>query len=280
VTLMLTAAYDDKNVGTGKLVTGSYALSGADVANYDFTPGAFTGKAYITQASLSLAAAGTVAASRVYDGSTGIMIDTDGTLGGLMSGDDVMLTLTAGYDDKNVGTGKDVTGSYALSGADIANYNFAPGAFTANADITARSITVSASDQSRLQGAADPALTWTLTGGGLASVDSVGSVFSGVLTRAPGETVGDYAVGQGTLLAGANYAMGFVPGTFTITPAQYTGSQVLEQQGKDGEPPPLLSDERNDDPEGACSDGVSGAGCAAYVTAGNRDLGPYIGMTE
>src|SRR5690606_30101601 len=134
---------------------------------------------------------------------------------------------------------------------------FAPGTLT----VDLRAITVTANDQSRLQGAADPLLTWVIANGGLAPFDTVGGVFGGALARLPGETIGAYAIGQGSLLADANYAVSFVPGTFAITPAQYTGSLVLEQQGKGGVSPLLLSDEGDDDPKGACSDGVSGPGC-------------------
>jgi hypothetical protein len=43
-----------------------------------------------------------------------------------------------------------------------------------------------------------------------------------VLVRAPGETVGSYAIGQGTLSAGPNYAIAFAGALFQITPAPLT----------------------------------------------------------
>jgi hypothetical protein len=48
--------------------------------------------------------------------------------------------------------------------------------------------------------------------GTLATGDSI----SGALTRATGNTVGTYAILQGTLSVGANYALTYNPGTFTI----------------------------------------------------------------
>jgi hypothetical protein len=141
---------------------------------------------------------------------------------------------------------------------------------------TPRAITVTADDQLRLLGKADPALTWRITAGGLASFDDIGTVFGGALARAPGEMIGDYAIQQGALAANANYAMSFVPGTFTIAPARYTGSQVLERQGQDNTLL-LLSDAGEGDTTGTCSQGVLGPDCVPYVNSSNRDLGPYIG---
>jgi hypothetical protein len=72
---------------------------------------------------------------------------------------------------------------------------------------------VKADDKSKVEGANDPALTYTVTNGSLAGGDS----FTGALTRAAGETPGTYAITQGTLALSSNYTMTFVNGTFTIT---------------------------------------------------------------
>ncbi len=79
--------------------------------------------------------------------------------------------------------------------------------------ITPRAITVTAAAEGKTYGDEDPALDWTITSGTLVTGDSL----SGVLTRAAGEDVGSYAIGQGSLSGGANYALSFVPGTFTIS---------------------------------------------------------------
>src|SRR5690606_32194710 len=90
-------------------------------------------------------------------------------------------------------------------------------------------VTVTADDQSRLLGDPDPELTWALTGGSLAAFDTAGTVFSGALTRDPGEAVGDYAIGQGTLAANANYTLGFIGGVLAIGPVAMTQDQVMER---------------------------------------------------
>jgi type IV secretory pathway protease TraF len=47
-------------------------------------------------------------------------------------------------------------------------------------------------------------------------------VFSGALSRASGQNVGNYAITQGTLTAGANYTISFTGANFAITPATLT----------------------------------------------------------
>src|SRR5262249_6863105 len=65
----------------------------------------------------------------------------------------------------------------------------------ANLTINARAVTVTADAKSKNFGDADPALTYQVTSGSLKSGDS----FSGALTRVAGESVGAYAINQGTL---------------------------------------------------------------------------------
>ena len=72
---------------------------------------------------------------------------------------------------------------------------------------------MTAAGQTKTYGAADPALTYQITVGTLVA----GDAFAGSLTRAPGEDVGAYAIGQGTLSAGANYNITFVGADFAIT---------------------------------------------------------------
>jgi hypothetical protein len=93
--------------------------------------------------------------------------------------------------------------------------NYAITYYTANFTITARPITVSADAQTKVYGAADPALTYRITSGNLVNGDG----FIGAPTRAAGEGVGGYPIGQGTLSAGTNYNLTYVGNALTITPA-------------------------------------------------------------
>ena len=49
-----------------------------------------------------------------------------------------------------------------------------------------------------------------------------GDVFSGNLARVPGENAGNYAITQGSLALGVNYALSFTSANFTISKADET----------------------------------------------------------
>ncbi len=114
------------------------------------------------------------------------------------------LTRVAGA---SVGTYAIQQGTLALSG------NYTLSYVGADLTITPRPLAVKADDKTKVLGAVDPALTYTITSGNLVA----GDTFSGALTRAAGETVGSYAITQGTLALSANYALSFTPGTLKIT---------------------------------------------------------------
>jgi hypothetical protein len=69
-------------------------------------------------------------------------------------------------------------------------------------------LTVTADDQSKIYGDADPALTYRITEGSLAFTDA----FFGDLARAAGEDVGSFAIEQGSLALSDNYDLSFVDG--------------------------------------------------------------------
>jgi hypothetical protein len=133
-----TATFDTKNVGTNKTVTLTGAtLSGTDAGNYSLT-GVATTMADITAKSVTGAF---TASNNIYDATTSATITSRSITGGIVGAEDVtLLGGTATFDNKNVGTGKTVTGSgFTLGGADAANYSLASVA-TTTADITALAI--------------------------------------------------------------------------------------------------------------------------------------------
>lgn len=79
-----------------------------------------------------------VAPSKPYDGNTSAEITDNGTLDGVVDGDDVFIIPgTAAYDDENVGAGKEVTFTgFALGGTDKDNYVLAAQPDPVTADIT------------------------------------------------------------------------------------------------------------------------------------------------
>ena len=77
---------------------------------------------------------------------------------------------------------------------------------------------VSADPQEKTYGDQDPELTYEITEGELVGNDEL----SGELNREAGEDTGSYAITQGSLSAGVNYAMTFVGEDFTIHPRALT----------------------------------------------------------
>ncbi|NDE18628.1 hypothetical protein EBZ80_27370, partial [bacterium] len=131
-------------------------------------------------AAKALTISGATATGRSYDGTTNVVV-SGGSLVGVVSGDTVDLSSTSAagtVSSPAVGSGKSVTVTgYFISGASAGNYSLTQP--TLSADITARSLTVTAEAKNKTAGASDPALTYQVTAGSLVSGDS----FSGALTR-------------------------------------------------------------------------------------------------
>ncbi len=94
-----------------------------------------------------------------------------------------------------------------------ANYSSAP-QVTQTLTINKKTITVSAEAKTKTYGDPDPAFTYTYSPA-LSGSDS----FTGSLTRIAGETVGSYAIVQGSLSLNANYDLTYVGNDLIITKA-------------------------------------------------------------
>ena len=93
---------------------------------------------------------------------------------------------------------------------------------TFNVTVSPAILTITAHPKSKTYGAADPTLSFSV--GGLQLTDTAGTVLTGALTRAAGESVagGPYAITQGTLAANGNYTINFSGNTLAISPATLT----------------------------------------------------------
>ncbi|TPD65910.1 BspA family leucine-rich repeat surface protein [Flavobacterium microcysteis] len=137
---------------------------------------------------------------------------TDPTLtyvvNGLVNGDTEAvisgsLTRAAG---ENVGT-------YAIEQGTVSAENYVITYTGADFNITKATLNIVADAKSKAFGTTDPSLTYTVTG--LVNGDTE-SIITGSLSRAIGESVGIYAITQGTLSAGDNYDITFTGADFTI----------------------------------------------------------------
>ncbi len=143
------------------------------------------------------------------------------TYAGLVDGDKSATFIgslaTTASSSSNVGSDAITQGTLAATG------NYTIGAFKAGTlTINPAPLTVTATNTSKVYGAALPALIYTYTG----LVDgNTSATFTGseATTAFATSNVGSYAITQGTLAATGNYTIGaFTPGTLTITTANQT----------------------------------------------------------
>ena len=133
-----------------------------------------------------------------------------------------------GYTSSGLVGGDSLSGALGrAAGEDVGNYSYTAGNLTGGDNyivdsvtggklvIAKRPVDVCADAQSKTYGDSDPLLTYSVCGEfGLVGSDS----FTGVLSRAAGEDVGDYAIGQNSLALSANYTLSFTGNNFRIDP--------------------------------------------------------------
>ena len=117
-----TAAFEDKNVGTGKTVTFTgYELAGSDAANYTLSTQPANVEANITPRQITIT--GVAATDRDYVKDNVKVALTGGELVGVIANDNLGFTLGDGtISDAKAGSNKVVTTAITLSGADAGNY--------------------------------------------------------------------------------------------------------------------------------------------------------------
>jgi filamentous hemagglutinin family protein len=191
---------NSKNVGAHNLSVGSIHSSQQGYDIVDGTGGSIT--VNVTPKALSIS--GITASDKTYDGTQTATLDLGGIVyTGLLGEDDVRVSATGLFNDKNAGSNKTVTLTSTAAGEDAGNYVIT-GQTTALASIGQRLITVVADDKTKVAGQADPAFTWHIAAGELV----VGDGLSGSLSRSVGETAGDYTI----------FAEGLNNGNYLITP--------------------------------------------------------------
>ena len=209
---------------SGNWNAGSWAItpsaaSGTGLGNYSITYAA--GTQTINARSVSIG--GVAATGRIYDATTADTLNTGSeSITGKVTGDNLTVTNgTGAFITANAGNGIAVTASgFGLGGADAGDYILSGQPSGLSANITPATLTVTASSgQHKTYGTSDPVLTYAYNG--LQGADS-SSVFSGSLIRAAGENAGTYAIGQGSLSAGSNYAISYNAASFIINPAALT----------------------------------------------------------
>ena len=149
--------------------------------------------------------------SKVYDGTTNSSITVGVKAGVLFGSDTLTITGTAVYNSANVNEANTITFTPdAITG----NYELVPGVLTiTGASITPRDLTVTPNGgQNKKFGAEDPTLHSTNSGRVPGQIPD----FSGALSRAEGEDVGQYDITLGTLALIDHFSSGFKASNYTL----------------------------------------------------------------
>jgi hypothetical protein len=171
---------------------------------------------------------GLTVSGKTYDRTTTAVIDLSGaTYSGLISGDAVSVNVTgADFVSANAGTHA-VNLTSTVTGAQAGNYVVTtPGSLTGT--ISPATLTVTADAKSMTYGGnALPALTYVSSG--LLGSDALSGALATTATAydgtaGSGSNAGVYAITQGTLTAGGNYAITYAGANLTVTPATLTYS--------------------------------------------------------
>jgi len=107
-------------------------------------------------------------------------------------------------------------GDYPITASGVIDPNYRIVYNQGTLTINPATVVVTANAATKEYGAADPTFTYTVSG--LLNGDNTG-VFTGSLSRVPGENVGTYAITEGTLSGGNNYTINFTGNYLTITTA-------------------------------------------------------------
>ena len=138
VTVIAAATYDNATVGTGKTITVTYTLGGANAAIYTVPSNDVITNGQIDPKTLTVSNT-VVIDNKVYDGNSTAGV-TPGTLNGVETGDDVTLNATATYDNAIEGTGKTISVVYTLTGASAGNYSAPSNYLLSNGVITVKQL--------------------------------------------------------------------------------------------------------------------------------------------
>jgi hypothetical protein len=225
------------NIGTGIPIYGSgYTLSGADSEKYTLTQPTLSGD--ITAAPLTVTA---IDQTKVYGA-------TDSALAYTISDTEVSISRAAG---ENVDT-------YTITPSGAAKSNYTISFVTADFSITAAPLTVTALDQTKVYGATDPALAYTITG--FVNGDTEASLDTGVnISRTAGENVETYTITPSGA-SSSNYTISFVAANFSITAAPLTVTALDQTKVYNATDPVLtytITGFVNGDTEASLDTGVS-----------------------
>ena len=235
-----------KDPNTGATVSGTFTWdtpavnpnAGSHDAKWTFTPNKSYGGKYTTYTDTAtvkvspkaVTVSGITAKDKVYDGKTNATLDcSNAKLDGVLENDTLTVTATGTFESANAGKQKVKISGLELSGDSAANYvpSTENNQTETTATITAKEVTVTPDNKSKVYEEKDPELTYKVSG----VLD--GETLEGItLARAKGENAGKYAItGTADASANPNYDVTFAKGTFTIEPKSIKSATVMLGKG-------------------------------------------------
>ena len=202
---------------TASIADGNYTLTGNKTAAFVITTKAVT-------------VSGITANDKVYDGTTDATLDcSNAKFGGALENDTLTVTAKGMFEKAEAGKQNVTISDLKLSGNSANNYVLAESGnqTETTATITAKEVTVTPDNKSKVYEEKDPKLTYIVSG------VLRGETLKGItLARAEGENAGEYDI-TGTADAGANpnYDVTFAKGTFTIKPKSIQSATVVLGKG-------------------------------------------------
>lgn len=224
----VTASFDDAGVGSGKNVTATVTLMGQTAKNYFLEQSSFHTTGNITAKQVTVT--GITAKDKVYDGTTNATLDcSNAKFDGILENDKLTVAAKGMFEKADIGKQKVRISDLMLGGASAANYVLAESGnqTETTATITAKEVTVTPDNKSKVYEEKDPELTYKVSG--VLDGETLKDI---TLARAKGENAGKYAI-TGTADAGANpnYDVTFAEGAFTIKPKSIEGATVVLGKG-------------------------------------------------
>ena len=216
-----SGVFANANVGSGKTVTITSSYAGADVSNYNITDQTST-TADINKKVLLLSTFS--ASNKAYDGNNTPTITS--AVSGFVGSETVSHSITATFDNKNVGSNKVVTANSitladGTNGGLASNYSISTGQ-TTTANITAKPLTATASASNKVYDGLTTATT-TLTFSGLIGSETLGQTVGSTFNNKNVGTGKTVTVNSIALADGTN---GGLAGNYSISPGQTTTANI------------------------------------------------------
>ena len=235
-----------KDPNTGATVNGTFTWdtpavklnAGSHNAKWTFTPDKSYGGKYTTKTDTAtvtvnpkaVTVSGITANDKVYDGTTNAVLDySNAQFDGILENDKLTVAAKGMFEKAEAGKQNVAISDLTLGGDSAANYVLAESGnqTETTATITAKEVTVTPDNKSKVYEEKDPKLTYIVSG------VLRGETLKGItLARAEGENAGEYDI-TGTADAGANpnYDVTFAKGTFTIKPKSIQSATVVLGKG-------------------------------------------------